>query len=141
VNNNAGSPVKSATQTTPAPQRQQETRVEMPKMQGPPPQLALGRGLDVGTANVLSAVRDDRGSVTVKRERNAFLEIPVENSGNLEMLTRLNVPYVQYRDHFYVLGDASFHLANMFGKEVAGREGRDPDHAVHHRPSPRQAER
>jgi len=82
------------------------------------PQLKLGRGLDVGTANVLSAVQDKTGEVTVKRERNAFLEIPSHAGGNKEMLTRLNVPYVSFQDNFYVLGDASFHLANMFGKEV-----------------------
>jgi actin-like ATPase involved in cell morphogenesis len=82
------------------------------------PQLALGRGLDVGTANLLSAVQDQSGEVTVKRERNAFLEIPAEVSGNLELLTKLNVPYVKHKDRFYVLGDVSFQLANMFGKEV-----------------------
>jgi len=84
----------------------------------PKSKLALGRGLDVGTANLLSAVQDESGEVTAKRERNAFLEIPVEVGGNLELLTKLNVPYVVHKDRFYVLGDVSFQLANMFGKEV-----------------------
>ncbi len=79
--------------------------------------VQLGRGLDVGTANLLSATQED-GEIVVKRERNAFLEIPAEFAGNRDMLTKLNVPFVSFRDHLYVLGDASFNLANMFGKEV-----------------------
>ena len=79
--------------------------------------VQLGRGLDVGTANLLSATQEN-GEIVVKRERNAFLEIPAEFAGNRDMLTKLNVPYVSFRDKLYVLGDASFNLANMFGKEV-----------------------
>jgi actin-like ATPase involved in cell morphogenesis len=80
--------------------------------------VALGRGLDVGTANLLSATQEGDGEIVVKRERNAFLEIPAEFAGNRDMLTKLNVPYVSFRDKLYVLGDASFNLANMFGQEV-----------------------
>ena len=80
--------------------------------------VTLGRGLDVGTANLLSAVQDSGGEIIVKRERNAFLEIPAEFAGNRDMLTKLNVPYVSFQNRLYVLGDASFNLANMFGKEV-----------------------
>ena len=79
---------------------------------------ALGRGLDVGTANLLSAVQNDESEIVVKSERNAFLEVPASVAGNKGMLTKLNVPYVSHEDRLYVLGDASFDLANMFGKEV-----------------------
>jgi actin-like ATPase involved in cell morphogenesis len=82
------------------------------------PRMVLGKGLDVGTANLLSAVQKDDGSIVVKRERNMFLEIPSEFQRNRDMLTKLNVPYVSYRDRLFVLGDAAFDLANMFGKEV-----------------------
>jgi len=87
-------------------------------VQGSPAGVALGRGLDVGTANLLSAIQDAQGEIVVKRERNAFLEIPAEFASNKDMLTRLNVPYVTFQNRMYVLGDASFNLANMFGKEV-----------------------
>ncbi len=80
--------------------------------------VTLGRGLDVGTANLLAATQDANGEIVVRRERNAFLEIPASFAGNMDMLTRLNVPYVAHRDKLYVLGDASFDLANMFGHEV-----------------------
>jgi actin-like ATPase involved in cell morphogenesis len=83
-----------------------------------PSGMKLGRGLDVGTANLLSAIQDENGEVHVKRERNAFLEIPATAGGGRDTLTRLKVPFVQHADKLYVLGDVSFQLANMFGKEV-----------------------
>lgn len=81
-------------------------------------ELKLGRGLDVGTANLLSAGQEVGGDVSVKRERNAFLEIPAAAAGSRDTLTRLNVPYVTHKDKMFVLGDVSFELANMFGSEV-----------------------
>jgi len=91
-----------------------------PPAPGAKPEAATvaGKGLDVGTANLLSAVQKNDGKVVVKRERNMFLEVPTNVQRNRAMLTRLNVPYVSYRDRLYVLGDSSFSLANMFGREV-----------------------
>ena len=83
-----------------------------------PKKLLVGRGLDVGTANILSAVQDEEGNVHVRRERNAFIEIPATSGGGHETLTRLKVPFVSHRDRLFVLGDVSFELANMFGREV-----------------------
>ena len=80
--------------------------------------VLLGKGLDVGTANLLSAIHNHDGNPTVKRERNMFLEIPSEFQKNKKMLTQLKVPYVGFRDRLFVLGDAAFNLANMFGKDV-----------------------
>ncbi|MHC4952536.1 MAG: disk-shape morphogenesis protein volactin [Planctomycetota bacterium] len=77
-----------------------------------------GKGLDVGTANLLAAHQKRDGKVVVKRERNMFLEVPSNVSRNRSMLTQLNVPYVSHRDRLFVLGDSSFSLANMFGREV-----------------------
>ena len=82
------------------------------------PKLALGRGLDVGTANLLSAGQELSGETIVKRERNAFLEIPASAANSRDMLTKLGVPYVTHGDKMFVLGDVSFQLANMFGSEV-----------------------
>ncbi len=79
---------------------------------------AIGKGLDIGTANLLSAVLADDGETVVRRERNMFLEIPREFQKNRAMLTKLNVPYVTYQNRVFVIGNSSFELANMFGKEV-----------------------
>jgi len=75
----------------------------------------VGKGLDVGTANFLAAVRDDDGSITVRRERNAFLDIDGDVHSR-SMLTRLDVPYVVRDDRFLVIGAAAFDLANVFGR-------------------------
>ncbi|MHC4957355.1 MAG: disk-shape morphogenesis protein volactin [Planctomycetota bacterium] len=115
--------------TNSSPEGQEPSHVEQPpQVQSPQadavtrePQktaIALGRGLDVGTANLLGAIQEKAGDIVVKRERNAFLEIPAEFAANKDMLTRLNGPYVGWENRLYVLGDASFNLANMFGQEV-----------------------
>ena len=102
----------------PVPARPSRVVFEEPRTPANAPQVALGRGLDVGTANLLAVREDANGGVLVHRERNAFLEIPSQFVGNRDMLTKLRVPYVQYKDRLFVLGDAAFNLANMFGNEV-----------------------
>jgi len=97
---------------------QQRVAFQAPPVTTRPATAALGRGLDVGTANLLSVRQVGDGDLLVMRERNAFLEIPSQFVGNREMLTKLRVPYVQWKDRLFVIGDAAFNLANMFGSEV-----------------------
>src|SRR5215831_7618160 len=63
----------------------QETVAATPKQAAPT--MALGRGLDVGTANLLSVRQNAHGDLSILRERNAFLEVPSQFVGNREMLT------------------------------------------------------
>lgn len=79
---------------------------------------ALGRGVDVGTATLLSASQDESGRARVKSERNSFLELPAQSTVKKGMLTKLGVPYVKWEDRMFVLGDASFELANLLGHDV-----------------------
>jgi len=74
-----------------------------------------GKGLDIGTANILAAVRDAKGGIVVRCERNAFLDI-LGDVHSRSMLTRLNVPYVVHENSLIVLGGAAFELANVFGR-------------------------
>ena len=74
-----------------------------------------GKGLDIGTANILAAVRDTKGGIVVRCERNAFLDIQGDVHSR-SMLTRLNVPYVVHESSLIVLGGAAFELANVFGR-------------------------
>src|SRR5262245_26097853 len=74
-----------------------------------------GKGLDIGTANILAAVRDAKGGIVVRCERNAFLDIQGDVHSR-SMLTRLNVPYVVHENSLIVLGGAAFELANVFGR-------------------------
>ncbi|MBL8694398.1 MAG: hypothetical protein JNJ88_09915 [Planctomycetes bacterium] len=77
----------------------------------------LGKGLDVGTANLVAAVQNTDGSITVKLERNAFLDVKADVYSKA-MLTKLKVPYVVRGEQLIVLGEASFELANVFGRET-----------------------
>jgi len=82
-----------------------------------PAGVKLGKGLDVGTANLVSAVQNDTGGITIKMERNAFIDIKSDVYSK-RMLTKLKVPYVVYKGHMIVLGDAAFELSNIFGREL-----------------------
>jgi hypothetical protein len=77
----------------------------------------LGKGLDVGTANLVAAKQNVDGSITVTLERNAFLDVKGDVYSKA-MLTKLKVPYVVRGDTLIVLGEASFELANVFGRET-----------------------
>ena len=76
-----------------------------------------GRGLDVGTANLASAIQDVEGNVTIKIQRNAFIEIDADDYTR-NMLTRLNVQYVAISDRMVVVGDPAFELANIFNRDT-----------------------
>ena len=79
--------------------------------------VQLGKGLDVGTANLVSAVQNDKGGITISKERNAFIDIQSDVYSK-RMLTQLKVPYVMFNDKMVVLGDAAFELSNIFGRET-----------------------
>jgi hypothetical protein len=80
-------------------------------------EIALGKGLDIGTANLAAAVQNDEGGITVTVERNAFLDIPSDVYSK-NMLTKLKVPYVVHNGKLVVIGEAAFELANVFGRET-----------------------
>ncbi len=83
----------------------------------PASDVKLGKGLDVGTANLVSAVQNDAGGITISKERNAFIDIQSDVYSK-RMLTQLKVPYVMFNDKMVVLGDAAFELSNIFGRET-----------------------
>ncbi|MFN0204723.1 MAG: hypothetical protein ACKVS6_00225 [Planctomycetota bacterium] len=77
----------------------------------------LGKGLDVGTANLVAATQSPDGGIHIKLERNAFLDVKADVYSKA-MLTKLKVPYVMRGDSLIVLGESSFELANVFGRET-----------------------
>ncbi len=83
----------------------------------PATKYELGRGLDIGTANLASAIQDKEGNVTIKIQRNAFIDIESDDYTR-NMLTRLNVQYVVVENRMIVVGDAAFELANIFNRET-----------------------
>lgn len=80
-------------------------------------EVALGKGLDIGTANLAAAVQNSEGGITVTVERNAFLDINADVYSK-NMLTKLKVPYVVHNGKLVVVGEAAFELANVFGKDT-----------------------
>ena len=81
------------------------------------PRLRPGKGLDVGTANLLSAVQDYDGNVIIKVQRNAFIDIE-QNDYTRNMLTKMDVQYVILNNRMVVIGDPAFDLANIFSRET-----------------------
>ncbi len=83
----------------------------------PASNVKLGKGLDIGTANLVSAVQNEQGGITIRMERNAFIDIESDVYSK-RMLTKLQVPYVVHNDRMVVLGDSAFELSNIFSRET-----------------------
>ncbi|RME73983.1 MAG: hypothetical protein D6776_06075 [Planctomycetota bacterium] len=81
------------------------------------PALELGKGLDIGTANLISAVQDREGNLYIKAQRNAFIDID-QDDFTRNMLTKLGVQYVILNNRMVVVGDPAFELANIFNRET-----------------------
>ena len=79
--------------------------------------VQLGRGLDVGTANLVSSFQDTTGNVNLKIQRNAFIDIDCDDYTR-NMLTRLGVQYVVVNNRMVVVGDPAFELANIFNRDT-----------------------
>jgi hypothetical protein len=81
------------------------------------PPAKLGKGLDVGTANLVCALVGYDGKIVLRRERNAFLDIKADPFTR-SMLNEQKVPYAVYKNLFLVLGQAAFEFANVAGRDV-----------------------
>ncbi len=74
-----------------------------------------GKGLDIGTMNVLSACYDADDKITIKRMRDAFLDLEPEAKKQLR-LSKAN--YVEKGGSLIVLGDSALTYANIFKRDV-----------------------
>jgi hypothetical protein len=79
--------------------------------------IRLGKGLDVGTCNLVAAEENEKGEVELRPKRNVFIDVPID-AYTKNMLTRLNVPYVVQGKKMYVLGEPAFELANVLNKNT-----------------------
>lgn len=79
--------------------------------------LPLGRGLDVGTANLVGASMDADGNIQITPVRNAFLDIP-EDPFTHKMLAQQGIPFIKRGNKLFVVGEAAFELANVFNREM-----------------------
>ena len=76
-------------------------------------QTVPGVGLDIGTMNLVSARRRDKGAVT-KRMRDVFITLPLSAR---KMLRMSETSFVEQDGKVIILGDAALETANVFGTE------------------------
>lgn len=79
-------------------------------------QLQYGRGLHVGTANLVAAAKTkDMGDVVTCQERNAFLEVLADDSTR-KMMRQLGLGYISQGGQGYIVGGAALALSRIFAK-------------------------
>ena len=79
--------------------------------------MSYGKGLDVGTVNLVAAEQNEKGEVVLRLKRNAFIDVPID-AYTKNMLTRLNVPYVVQGKKMFVMGEPAFNLANVLNRNT-----------------------
>ncbi len=72
-----------------------------------------GKGIDIGTMNIVSAVQFSDG-VAYNRIRDAFLDVPLQAKKMLKLHD--NVSYIEDGDHLLIVGDQALDLASVFGR-------------------------
>jgi hypothetical protein len=82
-----------------------------------PPGVKPGKGLDVGTVNLVAACQVGEGDIEIRQQRNVFIDVEI-TPYTKAMLTRLNVPYVIQAKRMYVLGEPAFQLANVLNRRT-----------------------
>ncbi|HLY07810.1 MAG TPA: hypothetical protein VKW04_00770, partial [Planctomycetota bacterium] len=76
-----------------------------------------GKGLDVGTVNLVAASQNAENEIELKLQRNVFLDVEI-TPYTKAMLTKLNVGYVIQGKRMYILGEPAFKLANVLGRRT-----------------------
>ena len=79
--------------------------------------LAQGRGLDVGTSNIVGSARKEEGGSLFNIQRNAFLDVR-SDVFTQKMLMKLGVDHFVHEGKGFVIGDPAFELANIFEKNT-----------------------
>jgi len=67
-------------------------------------------GADIGTYNLVVCTRDDQKNFVLKREVNAFMELPLENRFVFNMMKNAGVPLIERDKVAYALGEAAVNM-------------------------------
>src|SRR6185503_18709753 len=79
-------------------------------------QLEYGRGLHVGTVNMVAAAKTQgMGDFVFVSERNAFLDV-LADEATRKLMRQLNIGYISQGENGYIVGDAALGLGRIFGK-------------------------
>jgi uncharacterized coiled-coil DUF342 family protein len=76
-----------------------------------------GKGLDVGTVNLVAAEQNNEGETELRLQRNVFIDVEV-TPYTKAMLTKLDVGYVVQNKRMYILGEPAFKLANVLNRRT-----------------------
>lgn len=75
-----------------------------------------GRGLDIGTMNIVHARRTEKDKIETSRVRDAFLDLSADAK---KMLKLSGVNFIDRGEEgIVVVGDAALEMANVFGREA-----------------------
>jgi uncharacterized coiled-coil DUF342 family protein len=89
--------------------------------QGPPPPPPFtgkaGKGLDIGTVNLVSAEQNNDSETELRTQRNVFIDVEV-TPYTKAMLTKLDVGYVVQNKRMYILGEPAFKLSNVLNRRT-----------------------
>lgn len=81
-------------------------------------ELELGRGLDLGSANIFASAKPKAGAKPlINVQRNAFLDVPGDGFTQ-SLLRKFGIECVVRGPRAYVLGDLAFELATIFDKPL-----------------------
>jgi len=80
-------------------------------------ELQNGRGLDVGTSNIVASAKTTDEKTLFNIQRNAFIDVRNDTYVK-KMLMKLGIDHIIQGDKGYVIGDPAFELANIFEKNT-----------------------
>jgi hypothetical protein len=85
----------------------------------PPPPVVTkpGKGLDIGTVNLVSAETNADNEVEIRQQRNVFIDVEL-TPYTKAMLNKLEIPYFMQNKRMYVIGEHAFKLANVLNRRT-----------------------
>jgi len=95
--------------------------VPMGEDAAPPPKPPFtgkaGKGLDIGTVNLVASEQNNENETELRLQRNVFIDVEI-TPYTKAMLTKLNVGYVVQGKRMYILGEPAFKLANVLNRRT-----------------------
>ena len=79
------------------------------------PKELTGRGVDIGTAYIVSAKADQKKTMSLSSVRDCFLALPLENASTLDIS---GVEYIEGSEELYVVGNDAINLVGVLGGEL-----------------------
>ena len=73
--------------------------------------MSAAVGIDVGTANLVVAKRNDKNEIEYRQEINAFVELPLDNRFMFNMLKKNGVRLIEKEKSAFLIGKQAEDLA------------------------------